>query len=364
MYYIYDIMAYRMVKSGLSDWGYQKQTGVNQTPRVSPYRLSLHLISAFTIYLITLKTALNLCYPVNNNISKLVSQRIKALTAALSILIFSTVFSGSFVAGNQAGLIYNEFPYMGKYIVPYDDIWINDIRPQWRNWFENSTLVQFTHRCFAITTLTATTVLWLYSKRVPLPSNVNLWLNTLLGVTSLQVLLGISTLLYHVPVSLGSAHQATALALLSTIITARHSMGSKNAVKQTIMNNSNNVTTAAVNTVKSQVSSVGSIRGYNTLCTQNNAQLQQCNRSYRTTVIVRSNNNYTNKLDQTTTKQSLQSNNNNDANNTTEYNTKLNGPVFAILVFSILLIYKFLNAPTGQEKEHIRAEQQHKNKII
>lgn len=64
-------------------------------------------------------------------------------------------FSGAFVAGLDAGLIYNEFPQMGEGIVPplpelynpkayarkadSSDGW-------WRNMLENPTTVQFDHR--------------------------------------------------------------------------------------------------------------------------------------------------------------------------------------------------------------------------
>jgi heme A synthase len=61
---------------------------------------------------------------------------------------------GAFVAGLDAGLVYNEFPYMGERLAPPmnelfsqhyakdpagSDLW-------WRNIFENPVTVQFDHR--------------------------------------------------------------------------------------------------------------------------------------------------------------------------------------------------------------------------
>ena len=59
---------------------------------------------------------------------------------------------GAFVAGLDAGLVYNEFPYMGENIVPpKDELFSRDYAAKdgtqwWRNLFENPTTVQFNHR--------------------------------------------------------------------------------------------------------------------------------------------------------------------------------------------------------------------------
>jgi heme a synthase len=69
--------------------------------------------------------------------------------------VFTDIWTaGALVAGLDAGLIYNEFPYMGEHLIPpikemispayskmmdRSDIW-------WRNMFENPTTVQFDHR--------------------------------------------------------------------------------------------------------------------------------------------------------------------------------------------------------------------------
>jgi hypothetical protein len=51
--------------------------------------------------------------------------------------------SGAFVAGLEAGLIYNEFPLMGGRLVPAEAF---ALKPTWKNFFENDAMVQFTHR--------------------------------------------------------------------------------------------------------------------------------------------------------------------------------------------------------------------------
>lgn len=62
---------------------------------------------------------------------------------------------GAFVAGLDAGLLYNEFPLMGGRLAPPSDELFSKAyakRPDgsdlwWRNIFENPTTVQFDHRC-------------------------------------------------------------------------------------------------------------------------------------------------------------------------------------------------------------------------
>jgi len=61
---------------------------------------------------------------------------------------------GAFVAGLDAGLVYNEFPLMGGRLVPpADELLSTEYAKKldksdkwWRNIFENPTTVQFDHR--------------------------------------------------------------------------------------------------------------------------------------------------------------------------------------------------------------------------
>ncbi|KAI9866685.1 MAG: Cytochrome c oxidase assembly protein cox15, partial [Watsoniomyces obsoletus] len=83
----------------------------------------------------------------------------KIATAALCALIFATAMSGGLVAGLDAGLIYNDFPYMGVGLTPpkselFDKFYSHvpaDERGEhsdliWRNMLENPSLVQLDHR--------------------------------------------------------------------------------------------------------------------------------------------------------------------------------------------------------------------------
>ncbi len=73
-------------------------------------------------------------------------------------------FAGAFVAGLDAGLIYNDFPFMGGQLIPSE---IMSLVPKWKNFFENDVTVQFQHRVLGITTWTSIATLWLWARKVP-----------------------------------------------------------------------------------------------------------------------------------------------------------------------------------------------------
>ncbi|KAG1715976.1 hypothetical protein ID866_1200 [Astraeus odoratus] len=99
--------------------------------------------------------------------------------------------------------------------VDKSDIW-------WRNIFENPTTVQFDHRVLAITTYLSTCFLFLHSRRSTirtlLPPKTRISLTAAFLMANVQVMLGLATLLYLVPVPVAAAHQAGSVGLLSAMI--------------------------------------------------------------------------------------------------------------------------------------------------
>ncbi|ORX55672.1 cytochrome oxidase assembly [Hesseltinella vesiculosa] len=223
-------MGWYMVKSGLSE-ALMKEVGA--VPRVSQYRLTAHLATALVIYGSTIFVAADILrqyklatgmYPKEAAamLNSPVLKRFRILTHCLGALLSLTALSGGLVAGLDAGMIYNEWPKMGEGLIPpKEELWSNDfVKPgdhgKWRNLLENPTTVQFDHRTLAESSAVAVTALWLYSRGLPLPKNARLAVNTLMGAAVVQVTLGISTLVFMVPIELAAAHQAGALCLLTS----------------------------------------------------------------------------------------------------------------------------------------------------
>lgn len=197
-----------MVKSGLDP----KIIDEGGVPRVSQYRLAAHLGTAFFLYSNMLYNGLRIVLP-----SKVGEPHIQPrfIPYFLTGIIGLTAISGAFVAGLDAGLIYDTFPLMGGKIVPSDAL---VLKPTWKNIFENPSCVQFVHRSLGISTFASIMVSWMYCRRRNLPRSLMVPLNFIAGISVAQVCMGIGTLLYMVPISLAALHQAGSLTLLSASI--------------------------------------------------------------------------------------------------------------------------------------------------
>ncbi len=187
-----------------------------QSTAVSPYRLVVHLSLALVLYAALLWTALSLWR--GNAPAPAVSPALRRWTAATCALVAITVVAGGFVAGLRAGLTYNTWPLM-------DGRWVPDgyalLDPALRNLTENVAAVQFNHRLLAtLTALAASVTVWLglrgADRRVRRASLA------LGGAVAVQYALGVMTLLWVVPVGLGTAHQTVAVLVLTAALVALH----------------------------------------------------------------------------------------------------------------------------------------------
>lgn len=192
---------------GLMGW-YMVKSGLVDDPWVSPFRLCAHLLLAFLTCSLLVWYGFKAGYP--RQISFFHSLR-NPLTFSVFLLLILTICYGAFVAGMKAGLIYNTFPLMGGDLIPEELLFH---RPWPINFVQNPVTVQFTHRVLAISTVVMMWVSVIKGLKHS-PSKVEKrWLIALLFGSLIQVILGISTLVMHVPYDLAIAHQAGALVLL------------------------------------------------------------------------------------------------------------------------------------------------------
>lgn len=198
---------------------YMVASGFSQEVSVSQYRLAAHLVFAVVIYGAILWTAFDLLWPEAERGAGLRGLRRSHWT--LLALAGITITSGGFVAGLDAGLIYNTFPLMGSGLVPPE---LLAERPLWLNFFDNMATVQFTHRVLAVTLFVLVVAMWWRARRMALPARARRVVGLVPAAAVLQVALGISTLLLVVPVSLAAAHQAGALVLLTALLLSAHAM--------------------------------------------------------------------------------------------------------------------------------------------
>ncbi|SIT14702.1 COX15/CtaA family protein [Insolitispirillum peregrinum] len=197
---------------GLVGW-LMVASGLRDQPEVSAYRLALHLGLALTLYGLLLWTSLT-CQRGHSAPPPSRSLPLWVLLCTLAMVVL-TMLAGAFVAGLDAGLVYNTFPLMGEAILPVD--WYS-VQPWWRNLFENASAVQFNHRLLAISTVLLCLGLWLYARLTGRYRSYGMSLSVLAVFAGGQAGLGIATLLLVVPVPLAVAHQAGAFLVFSAVV--------------------------------------------------------------------------------------------------------------------------------------------------
>jgi cytochrome c oxidase assembly protein subunit 15 len=203
---------------GLLGW-YMVKSGLVDNPHVSQYRLTAHLGLAVLIYGFIVWTALDLINPKPIQPEKL-SRPANLLTG----LIFIMILSGGLVAGTKAGYAYPTWPLMGDSFFPAG---LYDMQPFWLSAFENITTIQFNHRIFAYLITLLVVGFVVVALRSEISGRLRIAMYCLLGLLALQVTLGISTLIFYVPIPVAAAHQGGAVALLTAALFISHSLNPK-----------------------------------------------------------------------------------------------------------------------------------------
>ena len=200
------IILFLVCVQGLIGW-WMVKSGLNEIATVSQYRLSVHLSMAFIILGISFWTALDLFEGAPKNL--------KFYDIIPLLFISLTIIAGTFVSGMDAGLVYNTFPYMGESIIPIEYGNLGFIDP-----FENPVTAQFHHRLLASITLI---IIIIYSIHYIISNPINLRILLLLFAIICQFIIGIFTLLYSVPITLGAMHQFVGVLLFLSALWLLHS---------------------------------------------------------------------------------------------------------------------------------------------
>ncbi len=203
--------------NGVLGW-FMVASGLVDLPRVSPYRLTAHLGLAVAIYAYIVWMALDL---VSGRSPADTPTGLQRFAHAVTGLVFLMILSGGFVAGTKAGFVFNTFPLMNGRFFPEG---MYAMQPAWTNIFENIATVQFNHRAIAYLLCLVIPVFWWTAMRSGLPGRARRAMHLLLAWLAVQVVLGITTLIYVMPIPLAAAHQAGALVLFSLALHALHGL--------------------------------------------------------------------------------------------------------------------------------------------
>jgi heme a synthase len=143
--------------------------------------------------------------------------RLFGLSTGLLHFTFLQILVGALVAGIDAGRSYTDWPLMGAQVIPPDPFLLE---PAWRNFFENPGLVQFIHRVIGYLLFVFAVVVWLRGRKSA-HAATRFALNAAFATLSVQIVLGIVTVLYGAPWQIAILHQLVAVLVFTLILRTR-----------------------------------------------------------------------------------------------------------------------------------------------
>lgn len=191
---------------------------------VASYRLATHLGLAFVIlgfiawyvFLLSRREA-DLMQARRNGERSLIT-----LGSVLVGFAFVQILLGALVAGIDAGRDFPNWPLMttgtGASFFPPDPFLIE---PLWRNFFEDAGLVQFIHRMSAYGLFALAVFVWLRARKSA-NGHTRFGFNVVIAVMTVQMIIGIVTVLYSAPANIAIIHQFVAVVLWVFILRARY----------------------------------------------------------------------------------------------------------------------------------------------
>jgi len=184
-------------------------SGLAERVFVAPERLAIHLAMALILFVLLFWTAMDALagQPRQESVSP---------WRTWSWLFLGGVFVqsllGALVAGNQAGLVYEDWPWMGGRFFPHDYLG----KSFWATVAHNQASVQLHHRLGAYLLVVVGILIAVSAVRsTHLPRTAKNF-GVLIGLAVMaQVVIGIATLMSGVPVLLGVFHQLGAVVVLT-----------------------------------------------------------------------------------------------------------------------------------------------------
>jgi len=186
---------------------------------VASYRLAIHLGLAFIILGFIAWYVFALGRPERELMQARRGREAKLFSMSTGLMHFAflQILLGALVAGIDAGRSYTDWPLMAGGFFPPQPF---DLVPVWRNFFEDPGLVQFMHRMAGYLLFIFGVVTWLRGRKSA-NSDTRFRFNAVMAMLLLQVVLGVTTVLYVAQLHIAITHQIGAVVLWVLIIRAR-----------------------------------------------------------------------------------------------------------------------------------------------
>jgi cytochrome c oxidase assembly protein subunit 15 len=194
---------------GLVGW-WMVSSGLAARVEVAPERLTVHLGLALVVFCLLVLTGLEAW---NGPARPVVRPRWPLYSALLAAGVFLQILLGGLVAGNRAGLVYNDWPLMNGRLFPADYLQGGF----WRSALHSQAAVQLHHRLGAYLLFACAWIVAALARRSPwVPETGRILALAVAVLVTVQAGLGITTLMMGDPLGLAVIHQAFAALVLAT----------------------------------------------------------------------------------------------------------------------------------------------------
>jgi cytochrome c oxidase assembly protein subunit 15 len=222
---IYFVMGLLFIAQAFAGW-IMVASGLVDRPSVSHFNLTIHLLLALALLGLALWTAFGHRYGFPDPGRKASWSLPSKLAFVSFILLMIQISYGGMTAGLKAGHVSDTWPLMfGKLIPP-------NLFNSWINLFEVPQTIVFIHRWFAWLGLVAVPVVYHLARKRHYPREILNGLLWLTGAVTLQITLGVLTVLSYVNIVVALIHQANALLLFALSIYLIHRLRAFDADRQ------------------------------------------------------------------------------------------------------------------------------------
>jgi len=208
---IYVVMGLLFISQALAGW-IMVASGLVDRPAVSHFNLTIHLLLALTLLGLAYWTALGHKYGFPDYTNRAKWSQSSKLAVVYLVLLLIQIAYGGFTAGLKAGHVSDTWPLMfGKLIPP-------NLFSSATNLIESPQTIVFIHRWFAFAVLLAVPFVYSASKKHNHPQDILTGLKWLIGIVTLQIVLGVLTVLSYVHIVIALIHQANAIVLFALAV--------------------------------------------------------------------------------------------------------------------------------------------------
>ena len=205
---IYFVMGSLFIAQAFAGW-IMVASGLVDRPSVSHFNLTIHLLLALSLLGLSLWTAFGHKFGFPDQSKKAKWSLPSKLALVSFVLLMIQIAYGGMTAGLKAGHVSDTWPLMfGKLVPP-------NLFNSWINFFEVPQTIVFVHRWFAFVGLIAVPVVYFIAKKQNYPREILTGLLWLTAAVTLQITLGVLTVLSYVNIVIALIHQANALVLFA-----------------------------------------------------------------------------------------------------------------------------------------------------